>query len=425
MSDDDKIEFNEGKDNVKLSKKDSSYSVPVGPINVALHEPLRLYFEEEGEKVIDVDIKPGFTHVGIEKIATKRNPLEFIPVTQRICGICSDTHGFTFVRSVEDALDFEPPLRAQYIRVIIAELERIHSHLLWAGSAAHEIGFDSLFYYIWKEREKVMDALEYVSGNRVNYEMNLVGGVRRDLNEERIAYLKKALNYYENIKEEIEETLINDTTVKMRSRDVGVLSKEKALDFASVGPTTRASGVKKDIRFGQGYSVYSEFDFEPVIPQRIFNEVHGDVFDRIAVRVEEINQSIKIIKRCIEDLPEGDIAYEENLGKLLNEIKSSGGYGFARTEAPRGELIHYVGLKEGEENMSIMKVRAPTYGNLLSLRPMLIGEEMADIPIVGASIDPCMTCMDRMIFVENGEEETYSKKELREISKEKTERLKK
>jgi len=430
MSDEDRnrkkkeITFDDGKDNVRLAKNKNSYTIPVGPINVALHEPFRVYFEEDGEEIIDVDVKPGYCHVGMEKIATKRNPIQFLPISQRVCGICSHIHAYTFARAVESALDIDTPPRAQYIRAIIAELERIHSHLLWAGSAAHEIGFESLFYYIWKERENVVDILEYVTGNRVNYEINMIGGVRRDLTKDRIEKIRESLSYYADIKKEIELTIMEDKTVKMRTRNAGVLEKDEAARLGAVGPTARGSNLRKDIRHDQPYSAYSDFDYDMVMPNDIFGETHGDVYDRMAVRIKEIETSIELAKKFLDNLPKGDILAEEKMPSILNQIKSGEGEGIARTEAPRGEVIYYFETEEGDENTSTLKIKTPTYSNLMSLPPMFLGDQIADIPIVAASIDPCMTCMDRVVVVEGDQEKTYSKEELVDISKKETRRIK-
>lgn len=408
---------------VDLEEGKNSYKIPIGPINVALHEPFRVLFSEDGEKIRDVDIKPGFGHNGIERILKERNPIQATPVAERICGICSHSHGFTFVRAAENALDINPPLRAQYIRVIMQELERIHSHLLWAGSAAHEIGFESLFYYIWKEREKSMDALEQVSGNRVNYEMSIVGGVRRDIDEQKEQKLREALSYYKEIYNEIKETLLMDTTVEMRTKDVGILEKQQAIELGAEGPTGRAAGLEMDVRYNQAYSAYSELDIEPKTPEKVINEPRRDVYARIAVRIAEVKQSVEIIEKSLEKMPRGEITCEENLIKLLNEMKGKGGKAVARSEVPRGELFYYFEKKEDEEEIYNLKVRTPTYGNIISLIPMFQGEQIADIPIVAASIDPCMSCMDRVISIDGDERKVYSKEDLVKMSQEKTRRI--
>ena len=167
-----------------METQEYSYRVPIGPNNPALKEPVSFDLKIEGEEIVDVIVKPGWVHRGIEYLATKRNPIQVIYLAERICGICSVTHAYNYVRAVEDAMDMEVPARAEYIRTIVAELERIHSHILWAGYAGHIIGFDTLFHFSWRERESVLDVLEAMCGNRVNYGIMTIGGVRRDITPE-------------------------------------------------------------------------------------------------------------------------------------------------------------------------------------------------------------------------------------------------
>ncbi len=413
------IEFDNGNDLTKLDKGKYSYSVPVGPTNVALHEPIRFFFEVEGEEVRDVDIKPGWVHRGIEKIATKRNAVQIGPLVQRVCGICSNAHPYTYTRAMEDATGIEVPHRAQYIRSIMEELERIHSHLLWAGSAAHEIGFESLFYLIWKEREKVMDALETVAGNRVTYEMYIVGGVRRDITEKRENAIINALSHYEDVIEEINDTMLDDPSVKMRTRDIGILNREDAIELAAQGPVARGSGINRDVRYDQAYSAYADIDFEPVTPDNILGETRGDCYDRLLVRLKEVEESIELIKTFLNEMPEGKIMHHDNMNTLLADIKSKSGEGIGRIEGPRGEVFYYAYLEEGEDAPSAFKIRTPTYGNLMSLIPMFLGDQIADIPVIGTTIDPCMSCMDRVTVVDknSGDKEVYSKEELLKMNK--------
>ncbi len=413
------IKFDQCNDLTKLDKGEYSYSVPVGPTNVALHEPIRFFFEVEGEIVRDVDIKPGWVHRGIEKIATKRNAVQIAPLVQRVCGICSTSHPYAYTRAMEDAADIKVPERAQYIRAITEELERIHSHMLWAGSTAHEMGFESLFYYIWKEREEVMDALEALSGNRVTYEMFIVGGVRRDINDYREKNIRKAIKHYEEILEKVNDTMLDDPSVKMRTRDIGILNRENAIKLAAQGPTARGTSIDRDVRKDQAHSAYADIDFEPITPDRLLGETRGDCFDRLLVRLREVEQSVNLIKTFLDDLPEGKTMAHDNMNLLLSDIESSEGEGIGRIEAPRGELLYYVNLEEGKEEPSAFKIRTPTYGNLMSLIPMFMGDQIADIPVIGATIDPCMSCMDRVTIInkDTGNKKIYSKEDLIEKNK--------
>ncbi|MFW6148372.1 MAG: nickel-dependent hydrogenase large subunit [Atribacterota bacterium] len=402
----------------------SSYKVPIGPIHPSLEEPMTFNFEISGEKITSVDLAPGDNHRGIEFMGRNRNIVQIIYLAERICGICSASHPFAFCRAVENAAGITVPPRGEYIRAIIAELERIHSHILWAGVAAHELGFDSVLYLSWKVREEVMDTLEILSGNRVNYGMFMIGGVRRDITEEQIPRIKQTIEYYKEAYQKLEDVFLEDPSIALRTRNVGKLTYEEALNLAAVGPTTRASGVKKDVRQDQPYSAYADMDIKAITPDIFSGKVNGDVYDRIIVRILEIKQSVEIIEYCINHLPDGEILFEKKIAKLLGILKKAEGEGVGRHEAPRGEVIHYVKLGEGE-SPEVWKARAPTYNNLMSWVPMLRNQEVADIPIVVASIDPCIGCMDRATLVDS---KTYKKQvltrdELRKLSIEKTRRM--
>ncbi len=401
-----------------------TYSVPIGPVHPSLKEPITFNFKIYGEHIEEVCLAPGDNHRGIEFMGMQRNPVQIIYLAERICGICSASHPFAFCKAVENAAGIEVPERGQYIRVIIAELERIHSHILWAGVAAHELGFDSVLYISWRAREEVLDLLEYLTGNRINYGIFMIGGVRRDISEEQIPRIRKTLEYYKDIYGKIEDIFLKDPTIALRTKNVGVLTKEDALRLCAVGPTARASGIKKDIRQDQPYSAYADLNVKAITPDVLTGEVNGDVYDRIIVRLLEIVQSIQIIEQCLENMPSGEIVAEKKLVKLLNQLKRAKGRGVGRHEAPRGECIHSVKLEESE-TLEVWKARAPTYNNLMTWVPMLLGQQIADIPIVVASIDPCIACMDRVTILNkaNGQKKVLTKKDLHELSVQKTRRI--
>ena len=398
-----------------------TYSVPIGPVHPSLKEPMTFNFEIYGEHIENVNLAPGDNHRGIEFMGRQRNPIQIIYLAERICGICSASHPFAFCRAVENAAEIEVPERAQYIRVVIAELERIHSHILWAGVAAHELGFDSVLYLSWRAREEVLDLLEYLTGNRINYGIFMIGGVRRDISKEQIPRIRKTLDYYKNIYGKIEDIFLNDPTIALRTKNVGILTKEVALSLCAVGPTARASGVNKDIRQDQPYSAYADLEVKAITPDILTGKVNGDVYDRIIVRLLEVVQSIQIIEQCLDNMPSGEIVAEKKLVKLLNQLKKAKGEGIGRHEAPRGEVIHYVKLNESELP-EVWKARAPTYNNLMTWVSMLLGQQIADIPIVISSIDPCIACMDRVTILnkENGQKSILTKKDLHELSVQKT-----
>ncbi len=402
------------------------YEIAVGPIHPALKEPIMLRLTIEGEEIVDVDVIASQNHRGIEWIGMNRNnAIQSLYLAERICGICNFCHPSNLVMAIEEIADIEVPDRAQYIRVIQGELERIHSHLLWAGVAAHEIGFDSLLHYTWMVREKVMDVLEAVNGNRVTKAIIMYGGVRRDIDEEKAKLIRKMCSYYREAFNKLAKLFLEDDTIKKRTREIGILKYEDAMKLAAAGPTARASGVKKDVRQDFPYFAYPDFDVHAITPDELLGYTVGDVYDRIVVRLLEVKQSLEIIEEALDNMPSGDIIAEKKLVKLMAKIKASEGEAVARYEAPRGEDIHYVMLKQGYEPLYSWKVRAPTYINILSWRPMLLGYQIADIPIIAASIDPCLSCTNRFAVVKDGEEKIINADYFHRLSIEKTRRLKK
>lgn len=403
------------------------YTIPVGPIHPALKEPIRLDLSVDGEEIVDVDIIAGQVHRGIEWLGMNRNnPIQNIYLSERVCGICNICHPFAYIMAVEQAAGITPPERAEYIRVIVAEMERIHSHLLWAGVAAHEIGFDTVFYLVWRVREEIMDLMEYVTGNRVTKAMFQIGGVRRDITEEQFPRIRQSLDYYKSIFNQLKTVFLDDWTIRMRTRNVGILKTEDALKLLTVGPTARASGVPKDVRQDQPYSGYADLDVKAITPDMLTGTVVGDVYDRIIVRLLEVKQSIQIIEQCLNEMPPGSIVAEGKTAKLLNALTKAEGEGVGRAEAPRGEVIHYVSLEAGRETLSNWKIRAPTYVNLMAIPTILKGGQIADVPIAFASIDPCMSCTNRAIVVDlkANKKSLLTGEELHKLSVQKTRNLK-
>ena len=390
-------------------KSDIVYPLNIGPVHPAFKEPIKFTFRIEGEQVTGVDIDFGYTHRGIEKIALERNYIQIIYLLERVCGICSFSHPLAYCLAIEDVAEIQVPDRARYIRTIIGELERLHSHLLWTGIAAHEIGFDTLFMYTWNIREKVLDCLEELTGNRINYGMLTIGGVRRDVTPENSETITRMLEYYMELYDRASEILLDDLTLRARTEGIGILSREQAEMFCAVGPTARGSGLLKDVRIDYPVNAYYDIPWlNPISPRDLGKEPIGDVYDRMAVRVLEIKQSLNIIQFCMENLPEGDIHSGDGAVKIINTLKKLEGEGIGRYEAPRGEVCHYV-ILDNQEHPIQLKVKAPTYSNGFTWIPMLTNIEIADIPIVIASIDPCVACADRMTFIrKGGDEERYN-----------------
>ena len=359
-----------------------SYIVPIGPYHPALEEPIHAKLYTEGEVIKDAEVFVGYNHRGIEKLATERNAIQTLVLVERVCGICSHSHALTYAMCVENINGIEVPKRGQYIRVITAELERLHSHFLWLGIACHIIGHDSMFMHIWDELELVMDLLEKMTGNRVNYAMVTVGGARRDIDDELRRELLEACDKLKAPLDRITEIALTDKTIAMRTKGVGVLPKEDALRMGAVGPHARASGVKVDVRKDAPYSSYEDFDFDvPVVE-------NGDVFARVVVRALECYESIKIIRQALENLPATPI----NLGNKL--IKIQPGQAVCRHEAPRGQLSHMV-VGDGSFNNHRVSIHVPSYKNTPTVPFMLRGNTVADAGLIIASIDPCFSCLDR------------------------------
>jgi NADH-quinone oxidoreductase subunit D len=363
------------------------FKVPVGPQHPALKEPESFLLTMHGEKITDMSVRLGYNHRGIEKACELQTYIQDVYLIERVCGICSHSHATCFVQAVEEIAGLAIPKRALYIRTLIAELERIHSHLLWLGVAGHEIGFDTLLMYTWRDREVVMDVLAMLTGNRVNYGMNTIGGVRRDITAEQIPQILKAVDTLEERTKYYAQVATEETTIIKRLSGIGLLSYDDAVRLGAVGPTARASGVERDIRRDDPYAAYGELTFN------VITDKHNDVYGRTVVRISELMESYKMIRQILANLPDGPIAV-----KAPRKIPA--GQAFSRYEAPRGEDVHYV-KSNGTEKPERVKVRAPTLANVQVVAHMLKDGYLADMPIVIAAIDPCFSCTDRVIAIRN------------------------
>jgi len=366
----------------------SIVDVPVGPQHPALKEPINITCYVDGEQVVGAKLRIGYNHRGIEKAGEYQTFIQNLYIAERICGICGIVHAFDLAQATEHIIGKEIPRRADYLRTIGLELNRIHSHLLWLGVAAHEIGFDTLFMYVWRDREVVMDVIEDFTGNRVTYALVTIGGVRRDLPQEKAEKMLRVMDALEETVKKYKEMCLNEKTIRMRCDGVGVLRKEDAIALCAVGPTTRASGVPFDVRADDPHAAYDE------IPFKVVTYDTCDVTARILVRIDETLESINIVREAIKKMPSGPIR-----ARLPRAVPV--GEGVGRTEAPRGEVIHYV-RSNGTDRPFRWKVRAPTLANLLSIPVMLTSKGdyvvyIADVPITFASIDPCLSCTDRAV----------------------------
>lgn len=360
---------------------------PMGPYHVALDEPAHFRLFVKGEEIVDVDYRGFYSHRGIEKLARGRlNYNQIVFIAERICGICGFAHSVAYAQAVEEAAGIEVPDRARYIRTILLEIERLHSHLLWLGVAAHLTGFDTAFMRSWEIREQVMELAERLTGNRKTYGLVLVGGVRRDLLDYRKSLILETLKNLKREFDELVDMLVSTKSFVKRCEGIGVLPKEKAREWDTAGPLARASGIDYDTRKGIPYAAYDELSFD--VP--VYKD--GDVLARALVRIDEVKESISLLEQAIDTIPGGPVMAE------FNEIPSWK-EGISAVEAPRGENTHYV--MTGEVNRIYRwRVKAPTYNNLQAVPDMLRGYTIADAPLIVASIDPCYSCTERVQVVD-------------------------
>jgi len=360
--------------------------IPVGPFMPLLEEPEYFRLHVDGEKVVDVDLDIGYNHRGIEKLCEEKTYDQVGFVIERICGICSTSHPVAYVQAVEDVSAIPVPPRALYIRTIIAELERLHSHLLWLGLAGHFIGYNTVFMWAWKYRESICDILERVTGNRQSYAMMKVGGVRRDIKDEDRDSVYSEMDILKPKIDMFLGAVSDDPVLHARLKGVGILPKQAAIDYCALGPTARGSGVPIDVRKDEPYAAYRELDWDIIV----VNE--GDVFAKAAVRILEMYESIKIIQQALRQLPDGEID--------SNPTRVPPGEGIGRAEAPRGEVFHYI-RSDGTNRPARHKARAPTFMNLPTFKVTMIGQHVADACIASAAIDPCYCCTERVSVVEH------------------------
>jgi len=366
--------------------------IPLGPIHPGLKEPLRLKLKTQGEKVISAEIDYGYVHRGIERIMKGKTWQKSIYLAERVCGICSYIHTQTFAETFEKISGEQAPLRAQYLRVLTNELDRIQSHLLANSTFFKAIEHETLFMYMLALREPVMDAIELLTGNRVNMGWNVVGGVRMDAKDIHLQQIMEIMVKLEAGYDRYVEMYEQGPLVGLRSKKVGRMSKEDAIKGRAVGPIGRGSGVKHDLR--EDHHTYQDhLDF------KVIWRKEGDNFARNMNRFDEITQSISLIKQVIENIPEGDTRKKVEIGK---------GYGEWRNEAPRGEVTYMI---ETNGNLiNNVSIRTPSIMNIDSCARYMLNDvaTVADAIATYASVDPCIACAERVIVAnEKGEEKHY------------------
>lgn len=353
--------------------------IPFGPQHPVLPEPLHLDLALEDEKVIEAIPSIGFIHRGLEFLCQKKTFHELVYVAERICGICSFMHGMGYCRGIEEIMKIDIPIRGSYLRVFWSELSRIHSHLLWLGLAADSFGYEALFNHCWRVRERILDIFEETTGGRVIFGVCRVGGVRRDISNENLRGIGEILSSIEKDYRSLAKIFTRDYTTRTRLSGIGNLSREDAYQLGAVGPSGRGSGVSQDIRT-LGYEIYNELEFEPI------TERGGDCYARCMVRIREVYQSFDLIRQTIAKIPRGEVGIE---------VKGfpEGEY-FSRVEQPRGEVVYYI-RGNGTKFLDRFRIRTPTFANIAPLVMMLKDCELADVPVVILSIDPCISCTER------------------------------
>ena len=381
--------------------------VPFGPFHPTLDEPAHFRLYVEGEMVRGCEYRGFMAHRGIEKLAESVMSYNDIPMlAERICGICGCVHNVAYVQAVEEAAVIKAPPRAEYIRTIMLELERLHSHLLWVGLACHIVGYDTLFMQSFRIREPIMWIAEKISGNRKTYALCVIGGVRWDITAEVKTELRGVLDKLESEWQAVAAAVSRDKNIQKRTRGIGVTDKLLVKNAGLLGPVARAAGVEIDCRRDHPYAAYDRVDFE------VITAAGGDVWARLQVRMREVFESVRIIRQCLEKMEPGPLAAE-----ISGELPL-GRMGLSSVEAPRGESHHFV--ITGENNRPRRwRVRAPTYQNLQAVPAMIKDQQIADMTISLGSIDPCFSCTDRMetIDLRSGTTRVWTQSELLKLAR--------
>ncbi|OPY31686.1 MAG: Membrane-bound hydrogenase subunit alpha [Methanomassiliicoccales archaeon PtaU1.Bin124] len=355
--------------------------VPVGPQHAAFLEPFHLKLKVEEETVVGAEMSFGYNHRGMEHaLAQDFKRSQYL--CERVCGICSYHHASAYCQAMEDLYGLVVPDRAKFVRIIMMECQRLTSHLLALGHMAETIGYENLFMQFFREREEFMMLVNRVSGGRVHYSMNTIGGLRKDVTPDQLKDIALTVDRLEPKLLDLQAIVRKDPTMRKRLIGVGRLTKEDALDWCAVGPTIRGSGLEDDVR-SHGFSGYGldGVDFKPIVYQE------GDCYARTMVRMDEVIQSLDLIRQALNLMKEGEVQT-----KFKGNPPAKEGYG--RVEAPRGELMYWVRGKN-EVQLDRIKLRTPALVNIPAVNAMIRGCRVADVPCITVSVDPCICCTDR------------------------------
>lgn len=357
----------------------------MGPQHPATHGLWDLLVRVDGEQIKEAVTKIGYLHRGVEKIAENRTIEKFLPLNDRLCYVANSSWTTLFVGSVEELIEVVPPERAQYIRVIVLELQRIASHLVWLGAYCSDMGLLTMILWAWRDRELMLDLFQFLTGARIMHNFPRVGGVRNDLPPTFKERALKAMDYMDERVREYEMICGKNELFVMRTKGIGVLPLEKAIALGSTGPMLRASGMEQDVRKDDPYLVYDRLDFKVPVGE------NGDGWDRYTVRLEEIRQSVSLVRQCLHKMPEGDVMVP---GFKMPKVLPARSV-YRRAEDPRGEGAVYI-VGDGKTNRPYrLKIRSPTYIHLLGIPHYIVGSRVSDVPIIMGGADPCMAEVDR------------------------------
>tara|TARA_A100001234_G_scaffold124362_1_gene109030 strand:- start:13122 stop:14264 length:1143 start_codon:yes stop_codon:yes gene_type:complete len=377
----------------KIIEKDfGDLALNMGPQHPSTHGVFRLKLHLEGEKINRVESYLGYLHRGVEKLTENLDYDMIPPVLERDDYLSPTSNSLGFINTIEEMCNIEVPKRASYLRVLIAELQRISSHLVALGTYGLDLGGAlgggaSLFLYCFREREKILDVLEVITGTRFHTNMNQVGGVRYDVNDESLNKIKDLINYLKPKLNEYYNVISNDEIFMKRTKNIGIITKELVMSSGGSGPVARGSGINYDIRKNNSYEIYDELSFEIPIGK------NGDSYDRTMVRMRETIESIKIIEQILENLPEGALCSRKPL-KSAKLLKPPKGSHYKAIESPRGELGFFI-VSDGTSMPYRMKIRAPSFSNLSIVEKLLPETYIADAVVILGSLDPVFGDVDR------------------------------
>ncbi len=381
--------------------------VPLGPLHVTADEPGHFRLFCDGDTIVDADYRLFYQHRGMEKLAENRmNYDQMGYLAERVCGICGYAHAIACIEAAEKAINLEIPARAQAIRIICSEIERLHSHLLNIGLACEVTGNYTAFMHIFRIREYSMKLAELVTGGRKTYGNVVMGGLRRDITGVEIKESLRILQIIETQVEEVWDAVMDDKRQIKRWKGVGILDKQVARDFSAVGPNIRGSGIKRDTRYDHPYDFFKQIEFDVAVVEG------GDVFAREMVRYLELKSSVSIIRQCFELMPQTAIIVDPKF-----HVKPEN-FALAYVEAPRGDNVHWI-MQGSAQKVFRWRCRAATYNNWPSLRFQFRGNTIADAALIVCSLDPCYSCTERITVVDikSKKSKILTNKDLKDFSK--------